>query len=598
MPSLVETPTQRTPVLTARIRRSFIRALAGAVLVLGAALPAAAASPTPLDGALGSSGEAALMPARTVAAPRVAVTTPGLDVSHWQGDIDWSKVANAGYAFTFLKATDDTDYVDPTFVANRAGARANGLEVGAYHFARPDASAGDARQEAIHFVDVANPQPGDLLPVLDIETSAGLDQAGVTRWARTWVATVKELTGVTPFVYTSPYGWAERTGDTPLLARDGAPLWVAHWGVSSPTLPADGWDGHGWTVWQHTSTGHVNGISGNVDLDRMAGTRLGVMTIRRLTLEVDGDAGRVTSEPAGLGCATTCSRSVDPDATVTLTAVPDADAYFSGWSGACTGTAPTCTIQMAGNRTVGARFVTDITPPTAAMATPSTVLGPLVVDFNEQVRGVTPANVILAPVGGERLPMLRTCYSGSGAVVACDATTVRTVTLRPAEPLVPGRDYEAVVNPDGSTPLVRDLVGNTAATTLVTFQAAPSVEQTSAAVTTSPSGAWTGVHEARASGGSFAVAGRADAAVRLRFHGTGVDWITVTGPNRGRAEIYVDGELLRSHDLYSVTRTFGVVVPIDGLTDGAHLLRIVATGRGRPVSTGSIVAVDRFDVID
>jgi GH25 family lysozyme M1 (1,4-beta-N-acetylmuramidase) len=73
------------------------------------------------------------------------------------------------------------------------------------------------------------------------------------------VATVKELTGVTPFVYTSPYGWAARTGDTPLLARDGAPLWVAHWGVSSPTLPADGWDGHGWTVWQHTSTGHVHG---------------------------------------------------------------------------------------------------------------------------------------------------------------------------------------------------------------------------------------------------------------------------------------------------------------------------------------------------
>ena len=84
----------------------------------------------------------------------------------------------------------------------------------------------------------------------------------------------------------------------------------------------------------------------------------------------------------------------------------------------------------------------------------------------------------------------------------------------------------------------------------------------------------------------------------MRFHGTGVDWITVTGPNRGRAEIYVDGELLRSHDLYSATRTFGVVVHIDGLTGGAHVLRIVATGRARPGSTGSVVAVDRFDVIE
>ncbi len=598
MPRAVETPTQRMPKLTARIRRPLIRSLATAVVVLGAAHPAAAASSTPRDGSLGSSGEAARTPAGSVSAPRVAVTTPGLDVSHWQGEIHWSRVANAGYAFAFLKATDDTDYVDPTFTTNRAGARANGLEVGAYHFARPDASAGDARKEATHFVDVANPQPGDLLPVLDIETSAGLGHAGVTRWARRWVATVKELTGVTPFVYTSPYGWAARTGDTPLLARDGAPLWVAHWGVSSPTLPADGWDGHGWTVWQHTSKGRVRGISGNVDLDRLAGTRLGVMTIRRLTLEVEGGAGRITSAPAGLGCAATCSRSVDPDATVTLSAVPDADAYFTGWSGACTGTAPTCTIQMGGNRTVGARFVTDITPPTADISPPSALLSPLVVGFDEAVRGVTPANVILAPVGGDRLPMLRTCHSASGAVVTCDATTVRRVTLRPTEPLVPGRDYEAVVNPDGSAPQVRDLVGNTAAMTLVSFRAAPSVEQTSAAVTTSPSGAWTGVRDARASGGSFAVAGREGASVRMRFHGIGVDWTTVTGPNRGRAKIYIDGELLRSRDLYSVARTFGVVVHIDGLADGAHRLRIVATGRGRRASTGTIVAVDRFDVID
>jgi GH25 family lysozyme M1 (1,4-beta-N-acetylmuramidase) len=579
-------------------RRALNRPLAVAVLVLGAALPASASSPTTrTDGAMGSSGEAARTPARSIAAPRIAVTTPGIDVSHWQGEIDWTRVAEAGKAFAFLKATDDVDYMDPTFAANRAGARANGIAVGAYHFARPDASAGDARQEAQHFVDVANPQPGDLLPVLDIETSKGLDQAGVAQWARTWVSTVKELTGVTPFVYTSPYGWAERTGDTPLLARDGAPLWVAHWGVSSPTLPANGWDGHGWIVWQHTSTGHVHGISGNVDLDRLAGTRLGVMTIRRLTLEVEGGAGRVTSVPAGLGCATTCARSVDPDATVTMTAVPDDNAYFTGWSGACAGTAPACTIRMGGNRAVGARFVTDITPPTADITPPATLLGPLVVGFDEQVRGVTPANVILRPDGGNRLPMLRTCRSESGATVRCDATTVRSITLRPTEPLVPGRTYAVVVNPDGAAPQVRDRVGNAVATTVAAFRADTSVEQSSAAVRTSAANAWTVVRDARASGASFTVTGRAGSFVRMPFSGTGVDWITVTGPNRGHAEIYVDGELRAAHDLFSVTRTFGVVVRIDGLTDGPHVVRIEATGHGRPASTGTVVAVDRFDVI-
>jgi GH25 family lysozyme M1 (1,4-beta-N-acetylmuramidase) len=574
-------------------RSSILRPLIVAVLVLGAAPPASAVSH---DGVMGSSGEAARTPARSVAAPRVAVTTPGIDVSHWQGEINWTRVAGAGTAFAFLKSTDDVDYVDPTFAANRAGARANGIAVGAYHFARPDASAGDARQEAVHFVDVANPQPGDLLPVLDIETSRGLDQAGVTQWARTWVSTVRELTGVTAFVYTSPYGWAERTGDTPLLARDGSPLWVAHWGVSSPTLPANDWDGHGWIVWQHTSTGHVRGISGNVDLDRLAGTRLGAITIRRLTLEVEGGAGRVTSLPAGLGCATTCAPSVDPDATVTLTAVPDDNAYFTGWTGACVGTAPTCTIQMKGNRTVGARFVTDITPPTADITPPATVRGPAVVAFDERVRGVTPANVILRPDGGERLPMLRTCRRGSGAV-DCDAHKVRSVTLRPTDPLVPGRDYAVVVNPDGAAPQVRDRVGNTAAMTLAAFRADTSVEQSSAAVTTSPARAWTTVRDARASSGSFTVTGRAGSFVRMRFSGTGVDWITVTGPNRGRAEIYVDGELLRSHDLFAASRTFGVVVGIDGLTDGPHVVRIVATGHGRRASTGTVIAVDRFDVI-
>ena len=92
--------------------------------------------------------------------------------------------------------------------------------------------------------------------------------------------------------------WLTRTGDTRLLARDGALLWVAHWGVDSPTLPADDWDGHGWVVWQYSSTGRVPGISGHVDLDVLAGTRLGRVTIRRLSVAVNGDAGFVSGDPA------------------------------------------------------------------------------------------------------------------------------------------------------------------------------------------------------------------------------------------------------------------------------------------------------------
>jgi uncharacterized repeat protein (TIGR02543 family) len=570
-------------------------AIVGA-FVLSAASPLSTAGATSgHDGFAGSSGEAAVIEARSGARSAVGPTIPGLDVSHWQGTINWAKVADAGKRFVFMKATDDVDFRDPTFLTNRAGARANGLPVGAYHFSRPDPSPGDAREEARFFVSVADPRPGDLLPVLDIETSRHLDQEEVTRWARRWVAEVRDLTGVTPLVYTSPNGWATRTGDTRALARDGAPLWVAHWGVSSPTVPAGNWDGHGWVVWQHTSKGQVRGIHGNVDLDRLAGERLGRITIRRLSVVIDGDAGRVTSLPAGFGCAASCARSVDPDATVTLTAVPDEGAYFTGWTGDCTGTGPTCTIQMRGNRSVGARFVTDITPPTASIAAPTNFVDPVVVTFDEVVRGVNSRNVVLRAEGGARIAVDSVCKSGSGEKLRCDATTLRSVRLIPREPLVPGRNYEAIVNPGGAATLVRDRVGNAAATTVQPFEAPRSVEQVGAPVTRF--GTWNAVRSAFASGGTYAVTREAGAAIRMPFDGSGVDWITVTGPNRGRAQIVVDRQLLRTVDLYAETRTFGVALRIEGLTDGRHTLRIVATGRARPSSTGSTVAIDRFEVL-
>jgi GH25 family lysozyme M1 (1,4-beta-N-acetylmuramidase) len=583
---------------TAR-RHPLVRLAALTALAALITMPATAAtrSNAPRDGAAGSSGEAARSVPGRGAVARAGVTVPGVDVSHWQGEIDWRAVADAGQRFVFLKATDDVDYVDPTFAVNRAQARANGLLVGAYHFARPDPSRGDARREARHFVAIVDPGPGDLLPVLDMETSQGLDQEGVTRWARTWVRVVRGLTGVTPLVYTSPYGWSSRTGDTPLLARDGAPLWVAHWGVHAPTLPANGWDGHGWVVWQHTSTGHVPGIRGNVDLDRVSGSRLGVITIRRLSLEVTGGSGQVTSRPAGLGCNDSCARSVDPDATVTLTAVPDDGAIFTGWTGDCAGTDLTCTVSMRASRSVGARFVTDVTAPTATISTPGGLLGPIVVGFDEAVRGVGAASLVLREAGGARVAVRRTCRAASDAVVACDTPVVRSATLRPTSPLVPGRSYEVGLNPDGATPAVRDLVGNVTAPATAPFSASGSVEQTSSAVHRSPAASWSTVHAAGASGRSYAVAHREGAAARIAFDGTGIDWTTVTGPDRGRARLFVDGELLRTVDLFSATRVVGEVRRIDGLADAPHVLRIVVTGRARPAATGTSVAVDRFDVL-
>ncbi len=93
---------------------------------------------------------------------------PGIDVSHWQGTIDWSAVAATGQRFVFAKASEGQTYDDPMYAANRAGAGANGILFGAYHFAQPDTSTNDAVIEADHFADVAAPVRGDLYPVLDI----------------------------------------------------------------------------------------------------------------------------------------------------------------------------------------------------------------------------------------------------------------------------------------------------------------------------------------------------------------------------------------------------------------------------------------------
>ena len=179
-------------------------------------------------------------------------------------------MAQAGKRFAFLKASDSTDYRDPTYATNRARANAVGVLVGAYHFARPDATPGDAVAEADLFVDAAAPAGGDLLPVLDLEVSGGLTTTPLQAWVRTFLDRVYERTGLRAAIYVSPSFWSTYMGNTATFALDGYPvLWIAHWTTASaPSMPASNWAGEGWTFWQYTSDGAVPGISGRVDLDR------------------------------------------------------------------------------------------------------------------------------------------------------------------------------------------------------------------------------------------------------------------------------------------------------------------------------------------
>ncbi len=206
-------------------------------------------------------------------AASAAEPTEGIDISHWQGDIDWTQVRAAGKEFAFMKASEDIDFVDTTYGLNRARAKAAGFVIGAYHFAQPDPLPGDAVAEADHFLDTAGIADGDLPPVLDLERTGGLTPGALRNWVTGYLERIRERTGVRGVIYTSPNFWANNMASTDWFATNGyRVVWVAHWTTApAPTVPASDWAGFGWTFWQYTSSGTVAGITGRVDLDRFDG---------------------------------------------------------------------------------------------------------------------------------------------------------------------------------------------------------------------------------------------------------------------------------------------------------------------------------------
>lgn len=186
----------------------------------------------------------------TPSPPVAAAQAEGVDVSHYQGTIDWAKVAAAGKSFAFVKATEGVALVDPRCDVNIKGADESGLLVGAYHFLRPRL---DAAEQAKRLVDAAG---HCTLPfALDVETYDGTSPAEL----RDVVAAFLASLAAPCVVYTAPNFVA--AGAIP----DGVDLWIAHWGVEAPGVA-------GWRFWQYSQTGTVPGVAGRVDLDRFAGS--------------------------------------------------------------------------------------------------------------------------------------------------------------------------------------------------------------------------------------------------------------------------------------------------------------------------------------
>src|SRR5262249_31166096 len=125
----------------------------------------------------------------------------GVDVSHYDGTIDWASAKAGGIDFAIIKATENVNFTDPQFAANWKNSAANGVIRGAYHFFRASV---DAVQQADYLLQVMGPSvPGDLPPTIDLETLDGVAAATVAQGALTFLQRLEQQTGRKPIVYTS-----------------------------------------------------------------------------------------------------------------------------------------------------------------------------------------------------------------------------------------------------------------------------------------------------------------------------------------------------------------------------------------------------------
>jgi lysozyme len=179
----------------------------------------------------------------------------GIDTSHHNGDIDWHQVHNHGFAFAFVKATDGLDYLDPTFVDHFAKAHKAGILRGAYHYYETN---DDGAGQADWFIKNVTLQPGDLPPVVDIERIKPPIKGDLHTQFDIFLEKLEDHYGREPIIYTGRKFWEHAMKEHFPRNR----LWIAEYGVETPTIPVEWAD---WSFWQYTEELSVPGVPTAVD---------------------------------------------------------------------------------------------------------------------------------------------------------------------------------------------------------------------------------------------------------------------------------------------------------------------------------------------
>ncbi len=199
----------------------------------------------------------------------------GIDISHYQGDINWKKLRNATIEntpirFILIKSTEGASKLDENFNDNFYQARENGFIRGAYHFWSNRSSA---RKQAYHFLKQVHLENGDLPPVLDIEhkpKDKTLEE--FQQDILTWLHIVEDKYHVKPIIYTY-HKFKESYLNASVF--DDYPYWIAHYYVNKVAYKGK------WKFWQHTDSGRLPGIKGYVDFNIYNGS---YYDLRKLTI--------------------------------------------------------------------------------------------------------------------------------------------------------------------------------------------------------------------------------------------------------------------------------------------------------------------------
>lgn len=202
-------------------------------------------------------------------APVVMPTGEGIDVSKWQGLIDWSAV-KVGWAF--IRATTGSMRTDEQFARNWKESKAAGKLRGAYHYFVITESG---KAQAQKFLATLGGDFGELPPVLDIEPrkingayEVPSNKTELEDQLREWLTAVEKHTGRAPLIYSNRWAIEHLTNSPEWLGEFG--LWVARYSDSAPSVPTLPRPWKKWTCWQYTNAGKESGIAGLVDRNRWA----------------------------------------------------------------------------------------------------------------------------------------------------------------------------------------------------------------------------------------------------------------------------------------------------------------------------------------